>query len=170
MNEIIKNMTTRKSIRIFQKKRVPKEQIEEILIAAKHAPTGRNTQYRRYTILREASMERLRKAMGTVLGSDQYGFFDCDTLIVVSIRRDWHLKELDTATALQNMMLAAHSLGLGSCWINQLRDKCDEPLIREVLHSFEIPENHVVYGMLALGYADHEPKEKNRVEEAFYFD
>ena len=64
----------------------------------------------------------------------------------------------DNACALENIFLAAWSFGIGSVWINQLQGICDRPAIREILDSFGIPKNHVVYGMAALGYPAQEPK------------
>ncbi|MBP3581557.1 MAG: NAD(P)H nitroreductase, partial [Clostridia bacterium] len=46
------------------------------------------------------------------------------------------------------------SYGVGSVWINQLTNICDESEIREILNKFGVPENHIVYGLAALGYAD----------------
>lgn len=60
----------------------------------------------------------------------------------------------DSALALGNMMLAAHSIGIGSCWLNQVPRLSDYELMRELLTELEIPTDHVVYGSLALGYPD----------------
>lgn len=68
----------------------------------------------------------------------------------------------------KTFFLAAHSLGIGSVWINQLQNICDEPLIRQVLEELAIPSDHVVYGLAALGYSDGEPKEIKRVGEVTY--
>lgn len=54
---------------------------------------------------------------------------------------------------------AAHSLGIGSVWINQLRGICDEPEIRAILREWKIPDDHVIYGLAALGYAASEPSQ-----------
>lgn len=59
--------------------------------------------------------------------------------------------------ALENIFLAAHALGIGSVWINQLNGICDEPAVRAVLTKLKIPENHIVWGMAALGYAEAKP-------------
>ena len=61
---------------------------------------------------------------------------------------------MDCACAIENMFLAAHSLGIGSCWINQLGTTCDDPEVREFISSLGVPENNKVYGCVALGYAD----------------
>jgi nitroreductase len=64
----------------------------------------------------------------------------------------------DSALAIGNMMLAAHSLGIGSCWVNQLPGLTHMPLIRELLTELDIPENHVVYGSVVMGYPANDPK------------
>ena len=61
---------------------------------------------------------------------------------------------MDCACAIENMFLAARSLGIGSCWINQLGTTCDDPEVRAYLTSLGVPENHKVYGCVALGYQE----------------
>lgn len=60
--------------------------------------------------------------------------------------------------ALENIFLAAHALGVGSVWINQLRDFCDVPEVRALLHEYGVPDGHAVYGSAALGYAKKPPR------------
>lgn len=64
---------------------------------------------------------------------------------------------------MENMFLMAQELGIGSCWINQLKEICDEPQVRAELKKFGVPDNHIVWGIVDLGYAAQEPvcKEKN---------
>ena len=76
---------------------------------------------------------------------------------------DNHNGMADCACALENIFLAAWSMEVGSVWINQLKTICDEPDVREVLRSFGVPEDHVVLGTVALGYASGEiPAAKER--------
>lgn len=58
---------------------------------------------------------------------------------------------------------------IGSCWVNQLKNICDEKEVREVLNSFEIPENHIVWGMAALGYPANIPKAHGRKDGVIKF-
>lgn len=58
------------------------------------------------------------------------------------------------------MFLAAHSLGIGSVWINQLKDICDEVEIRQYLQEVGVPDDHEVYGVAALGYAVNKPNQE----------
>lgn len=69
---------------------------------------------------------------------------------------------MDCACALQNIFLAAKSLGIGSCWINQLGQTCDDPDVRAFLTQLGIPENHRVYGCAALGYAPTDAPVKDK--------
>ena len=73
---------------------------------------------------------------------------------------------MDCACAMQNIFLAAKSLGIGSCWINQLGQTCDDPDVRAFLMKLGVPENHRVYGCAALGYAPEGApmKDKNLAE------
>jgi nitroreductase len=73
---------------------------------------------------------------------------------------------MDCACAIENMFLAAHSLGIGSCWINQLGTTCDDPEVRAFITSLGVPENHKVYGCVALGYADSKiPMKEKKVKD-----
>jgi nitroreductase len=66
----------------------------------------------------------------------------------------------DCACALQTIFLAAHALGVGSVWINQLRHVCDEAKVRDLLTAYGVPTTHKVYGCAALGYPAAEPRDK----------
>ena len=73
--------------------------------------------------------------------------------IITSNTKDSRFGIDDNACALENIFLAAHSFGIGSVWINQLRDACDAHAVRKLLDSFGIPADHTAYGIAALGYA-----------------
>ncbi len=66
--------------------------------------------------------------------------------------------------AMENMMLAAFSLGVGSCWINQLRETCDVPEVRALLTEYGVPEDHIVVCSAAIGYIEKETPAKPRHE------
>ena len=72
---------------------------------------------------------------------------------------------MDCACAMQNIFLAAKSLGIGSCWINLLGQTCDDPDVRAFLTKLGIPENHRVYGCAALGYAAAAPVKEKKLAE-----
>ena len=70
------------------------------------------------------------------------------------------------ACALENVFLAAHALGVGSVWINQLKGACDRPGIRAALAALSIPDDHVAYGIAAMGYPVSAPAAMEKRRDA----
>lgn len=164
MNETLQVILTRRSTRKFLNKPIPGEDLDNILKAALHAPSGMGRQTWQFTAVKNREKIRmLAAAIEKVLGREGYDMYQPEVLIIPSNDKESPYGKEDNACALENIFLAAHSLGIGSVWINQLRGICDNPEIREILTSFGVPENHVVYGMAALGYADDVKSEKERI-------
>lgn len=169
MNETIKTILDRKSVRKFTEDVVPQEKLEQILACAKAAPTARNMQLRQFTVItNKAKIQKFAKIIGKEINNGQYRIYDCAVLIIVSTEESSINGELDCACALQNIYLATHALGLGSVWINQLRDISFIPEIRKALDDFGLPKNHVVWGMSALGVPAEKPPAKERKEKVVY--
>ena len=155
MNKTMNTILTRRSIRKFTDKKISEEILKELVEAAMHAPSGMCRKTWQFTVVSNDEMiKRLTLAIAKVLGREGYDMYKPTALIIPSNKRDsvWGME--DNACALQNIFLAAWSYGVGSVWINQLHGICDEPEIRKILREMEIPEEHVVYGLAALGYAD----------------
>lgn len=166
--DAIEMLLTRRSIRKFKTDEVPKDLLEKIIECAKASPTGMNKQERLFTVVtKEDDIQRLASAIPKSLDRDDYHIYYAKALIIVTVPEDLKLGDADTSTAMQNIYLASHTLGLASVWINQLRGNKDEG-VRKVLSSFKIPENHISYGMMAIGYADEIPKAKERTEKVVY--
>ncbi len=169
MNQTIETILTRRSTRKFLEKPIPEADLKLIAEAALCAPSGKNGQTWKFTVVENRQMiEKLARAIEVALGRPGYDMYRPQTLIIPSNQRDSVYGKEDNACALENIFLAAHSLGIGSVWINQLQNICDEPVIRQVLDELAIPADHVVYGLAALGYGDGEPKEIKRVGEVTY--
>ena len=153
MNTIMENLITRRSCRSFLEKPIPEEQLKDILKAACYAPSARGLQTWQFTAVTDrAKIQRLASAIKETLGRDGYNMYDPQVIIIPSNETDSPYGKEDNACALENIFLAAHSYGIGSVWINQLQGICEEPLIRDILTAFGIPEYHTVYGLAALGY------------------
>lgn len=154
MNAVLENMKNRRSTRAFTQQSISDADLAVILEAGIWAPSGMNRQSWQLTVLRTSvQMEALAAAMRPVLGRDEgYNFYCPNVLVLLSNERENENGLADCACALQNIFLMAEDLGIGSCWINQLKGICDEPAVREVLSRFAVPQNHVVWGMAALGY------------------
>lgn len=171
MNQAMENLLTRRSVRGFTEQSVSASDIEEIVKAGVYAPTGMNLQTRRFTVLtKEEDIKELAQAIGKVLGRDNYNMYCPKVLIIPSNEKDSRFGREDNACALENIFLAAHSLGLGSVWINQLQGICGDPQIRTLLRKYQIPDNHIVYGIAAIGYpAENSTKPACKEQIVKYF-
>ena len=171
MNEVLQNILTRRSIRKFKKEQIKDEELNLILEAGIYAPSGMNKQSWQFTVVQnKEKIELLAKVVRESLGRDAgYNFYGPPTLIMLSNDRDNVNGFADCACALENIFLMANSLEIGSCWINQLRTICDEKEVREVLTSFGIPANHIVWAMASIGYDDSVTKEHERNDGVIKF-
>lgn len=155
MNETMKTILTRRSIRKFTTEPIAEEILRDVVDAGMHAPSGMCRKTWQFTVVTNKGLiEKITETIAKVLGREGYDMYKPVALVIPSNERDSVYGREDNACALQNIFLAAKSYGVGSVWINQLTNICDEPEIREILNKFGVPENHIVYGLAALGYAD----------------
>lgn len=167
MNEIIQNILTRRSVRSFTDQPVSREDLELIIKAGLYAPSARNLQTWKFTALTKRNdIDALAKAIEKTLDRSGYDMYRPTAVIIPSNESDSPYGKEDNACALENIFLAAHSLGIGSVWINQLQGICGKPEIRTLLNSWGIPDNHTVYGIAAIGYpAEGAVREPDKIGE-----
>lgn len=117
---LIESMAKRHSTRCYQKRPVEKQKLEEIVRCGVLAPTGRNTQALRFVVLQDAEEKALflRYCMH-VLKLEASPYYGADAIIFVFADMEKAVTPLqDAAAAVENMLIAATELGLGSCWIH----------------------------------------------------
>lgn len=165
-NEVLQAIKNRRSVRTFTNQQVSDEQLDAILEAAVYAPTGMNYQTFHFTAVLDAEkLAELNRRVKAVFArsveerlrhrgeNEAYNFYyHAPALVIVSNEPSQIWSGQDCANALQNMFLAAHSLGVDSCWINQLCTTCDDSSVRELLNQWGVPQHHTVYGCAALGF------------------
>ena len=171
MNPVLETLLTRRSIRSFTSQPVSKEDLQTIVNAAIYAPSGMNRQTWQFTVVDDAdTIAHLAKVVGAADGrGPDYDFYKPTAIIIATNHKDSRHGCPDCSCALQNIFLAAHSLGIGSVWINQLNATCHMPAVRAELTRLGVPTEHVVYGMAALGYAATPVKEPNKNTAAIHF-
>ena len=154
MNSVIETILTRRSVRSFSDKAISSEDLSIIAKCAVYAPCARNRQLWNFAVINNRdTIARLAKATAKAIGADQsYNFYAPTALIIASAPRDYNFGREDCSCALQNIFLAAHSLSIGSVWINQLCDCYDHPEVRAILNEVGVPDDNAVHGMAALGY------------------
>ena len=154
MNEAIRTLLERRSIRAYTEQQVPDGLLNAVLEAGLYAASGMNTQGVRLVAVRDrATRDMLSKLNAAVMGTDRDPFYGAPCVVVVladpEIYGGW---VEDGALALGNMMNAAHSLGLGSCWIHRARQVFDSPEGKALLKKWGLPEHLRGVGNCILGY------------------
>lgn len=166
MNEVMNAILTRRSTRAFTAQPVEQDKLEQIVTAAQWAPSGMNRQNWHFVMM--SNPERIQQLAGAVRDAldraEGYNFYAPTAFLIIAADRDNRNSILDCSAALENAMLAAHSLGVASCWINQVRDATDDPAVRALLTEYGVPENYAVYAAASLGYAEKETEPHERAE------
>lgn len=173
MNQIIEAMKTRRSIRNFKSDMVPKEIIERIIEAGTFAATGMN--YQDPIIIAVTNKEvrdRLSKLNAEIMGSDSDPFYGAPVVLIVLADKKIPTHVYNGSLVMGNLMLAAHSLGIGSCWIHRAKEEFERPEGQEILKSLGIEGDYEGIGHCVLGYVDGEyPKASERKANwAYYID
>ena len=173
MNEIIKAMMERRSIRKFKSDMVSKKDIDEIIEAGLYAANGMGRQAV-ITVavtnkeLRDKIAEDNRKIGGWDKGFDP--FYGAPVILIVLAEKDWRNKVYDGSLVIGNMMLAAHSLGLGSIWIHRAKEEFETEEYKKLLKDIGVQGEWEGIGHCAIGYIDCDiPKPAPRKENRVYF-
>ena len=157
MNEVLKAIETRRSIREFSAKEVSREDLDMILKAGTYAPSGMNRQPVLFVAVTDKeTRDELSEMNARIMGTDSDPFYGAQTVIVVLADKTAQTYVYDGALAMGNLMLAAHSLGIGSCWIHRAKEEFDSPEGRKLLKKWGITGDYEGIGHCILGYADGE--------------
>lgn len=175
MNNFLKILSERKSCRSFKSKNLSQEELDAILEAGIQAPSAMNSQSCEiFAIIGEEKYDELANAVKEVLleshknTSHHYRFaYHAPVLVIVAGPKDYTMRIEDGSCMLENIFIAATSLNIGSCWINQLNDTQDNEKVRNILTNMGLPENYQVVGCAALGFEQNEnpikEKKKQRI-------
>lgn len=151
---MINTIKSRRSCRRYTEEKVREQELQEIVECGLLAPSGMNMQgISLCVITNERILNELENLMGRAF------FYHAPALIVVYCRKDYKYAIEDGSCALSQMYLAAHSLGLGSCWINQLKDVKDDPKFQDIFEQLNLNQVRIV-GALAVGHIFEKAKER----------
>ncbi|MBP3893072.1 MAG: nitroreductase [Atopobiaceae bacterium] len=168
MNETLKTIRERRSIRNFTDKPVPKELVEQIVEAGIWAASGKNGQAPIVLAITNPELVARLSDMNRRIGGWQEGFdpfYGGKTVLVVLARKDAAPTYVyDGSLALGNMMLAAESLGVGSIWIHRAKQEFESDEGRAILAELGIEGDLEGIGHCVLGYAAEPAKDIPRKE------
>jgi nitroreductase len=176
-NAVIDCIHKRRSTRKFTGEQISPEQLDALLDAAVWAPSGSNNQSWLFTaiqkndvllrlneVVREAFLHWTpdddypgKQGVRERVKQDGYNFYyNAPTLIIASNKPNYQNAMADCALAMQNIFLTAESIGLGSCYINQLFWLRNETAVRDYLLELGVPREHVICNAAAIGYIEAE--------------
>lgn len=167
---------SRRSTRKFKDEMIPEEMIHQVIEAGRYAPSGGNSQSTHFIVIQKKQVldkladlareefakmeiqENTYKSLVNSINASKKGkyifHYNCPVLIVTANKKEYGNNIADCACAIENMMLMANALDLGSVWINQLRWLNENLVILDAMKELGLEEDERVYGALALGYAD----------------
>lgn len=170
MNSILQTIKERRSTRKFKSDQIDEQSLEAIVEAGLYAPSAHNQQSWHFTViqnldlLNELSIET--KNVGKTIPDDMVQkisnndkfniFYHAPTVIIVSGDEAALMPKVDCAAASQNMLIAAESLDIGSCWVGYLAMLFRGPKGDDYKTKLNIPSSHTPYYAIALGYKDHQ--------------
>ena len=173
MNEIIKAMKERRSIRKFKSDMVSKKDIDEIIDAGLYAANGMGRQaVITIAVTNKDLRNKIAKDNCKIGGWDEGfdPFYNAPVILIVLAEKDWRNRVYDGSLVIGNMMLAAHSLGLGSIWIHRAKEEFETEEYKKLLKDIGVQGEWEGIGHCAIGYIDGDiPKPAARKENRVYF-
>jgi nitroreductase len=164
--EFSKLLEVRASTRKYLDTLPGEEQIRKVIEAGLRAPSGRNMQAPIIIAVTDKEIrDKLSRANAAVFGVETDPFYSAPAVLVVLARKSARTYVYDGSLVLGHMMLAAHDIGLGSCWIHRAREVMAMPEWQEWLRSLGIEEEVEGVGNLILGYPDGDFPEPKAVSD-----
>ena len=170
-NEVLKALHERRSVRKYKPEQITDEELLTVLEAGTYAPTGMGYQDPWIVAVQNPEIiAQLVRMNAEVMGVTGNPYYDAPTIVLVfgSNPDEWRNAVQDGSLVLGNMMLAAHSIGLGSCWINREREMFSTDEGKEIMKRLGLPEGLVGIGALSLGYPSAPPRPAKPRKENYY--
>ncbi|AKA68280.1 nitroreductase family protein [Clostridium scatologenes] len=167
MNETMKTLLNRRSIRKYKSQQIKDEELNAVLEAGKYAPSGANQQSALFIVVQNKdAIKKISKMNAAVMGKENVDpYYGAPTVILVLADKSKATPVEDASIALGNMYNAAYSLGLGSCWIHRTREMFESEEGKKLLKVWGVEGDYIGVGSCILGYPDCElPKAAPRKE------
>ena len=171
MKETLQDLKERRSCRSFLPQQIKEEQLDAILEAGTYAPTGMGMQSPVIVVVQKPELvAKLSKMNAAIMGRDMDPFYGapCVLVVLADTQRPTYL--YDGSLVMGNLMLAAHALGVGSCWIHRAKEEFESGEGKEILKSLGIEGDYEGIGHCILGYSEgEEPEASPRKENRAYY-
>ena len=155
MNDVLKCLTKRRSVRRYTQEQVAPEKLKAILKAGLYAPSGMNRQSTVMLVIQDKEViSELSHLNAEIMGRDFDPFYGAPTVVVVLADKNVMTYVEDGSLVMGNLMNAAFSVGVDSCWIHRARQVFDTEYGRQLLRRHGISDDYVGIGNCILGYRD----------------
>ena len=169
MNEVIKNIVERRSVKKYKNIPVEENLIDEIVMAGTYAPSGMNRQSPIIlAITNQEVRDNIASINAKIMGVDRDPFYGAPVVLVVLADKNSPTRVYDGSLVMENMMLAAHSLGLGSCWIHRAKETFETEEGKEILKNLGIEGEYEGIANCIIGYKAEEKEASPRKENQIY--
>ena len=169
MNESIRTLLERRSVRAYKKQPLSEEHLEIILKAGSYAPTAMNRQSPiMVAVTNPEEVALLSKLNAAVMGVDKDPFYGAPTVLVVLADPEVRTWVEDGSLVMGNLMNAAADLGIASCWVHRAKEEFESEEGKAILKKLGIEGEYEGIGNLILGYAagpagDPAPRKANYI-------
>lgn len=174
MSEVLNKMKTRRSIRKYKPDPIPQELLDRIIEAGTYAASAMGRQNTIIIQVTEAKLLDEIVKRNAEIGGWKEGFdpfYGAPAILIVLAKKEDATRVYDGSLVMGNLMLAAHELEIGSCWIHRAKEEFETEWGKGLLKSLGIAEEYEGIGHCALGYVDgeypHTPERKE--SRVFYF-
>ena len=169
MNEVVKGLIDRRSIKKYKSDMVPMEIIDQICEAGTYAANGRGLQAGMIIAVTDKAMrDKLSRLNAAVMGAETDPFYGAPVVLVVLANKEVPTYVYDGSLVMGNLMTAANALGIGSCWIHRAKQVFESEEGKKILADLGIQGQWEGIGNCILGYADEEKTAKPRKENWIY--
>ena len=171
MANTLDTIKTRRSIRKYKSDAIPEEILNKIIEAGSYAPSGMGRQpVIILAVTNKELRDRLSKLNADVMHSTNDPFYGAPVVLVVLADKNAPTHVYDGSLVMEKLMLAAHDLGIGSCWIHRAKEVFEKEEGKEILKSLGIEGDYEGIGNCILGYAaGEEPQAKPRKDNFVYW-
>ena len=172
-NPVLEAMRNRRSIRKYRPELPPREALQQIIDAGLYAASGHGLQTAIIVAVTDRALRDRLAEMNRVIGGWDEGFdpfYGAPAVLIVLADKSSCNCVYDGALAMGNMMLAAHALGLGSCWINRAKQEFDSEEGKKILRALGVEGDWEGIGHCIVGWPEGEaPEAKPRKEHRVYW-
>lgn len=156
-SQVLSLMQSRRSVRKYKPDMLPKAVIEQIVTAGTYAASGMGKQSAIIVAVTNKELRDRLSVMNQEIGGWKKGFdpfYGAPVILIVLADKNWANRVYDGSLVMGNLMLAAHALGIGNCWIHRAKEEFESAGGKAVLKSLGIEGEYEGIGHCVLGYPD----------------